>query len=244
MKYEDTRDITPSEKVAKTLKRINDEVNVILKYKVGSSPVDLNGKWEDLRIGETNLGVAAAEAYLLASGADIAFENAGGIRSSIQKGDVTFGDILAVSPYGNYLVQKSLTGTEVREVLETSLEYQRLCIEANESGEYDAWPLSSGSVLHCAGITARYSYDKPAGERIVSIMINDEPLQETKSYSVVTNNFTAWDKNYPALANAEETGSFCSCEEALIQFFSLNESEINDRVSQLHMINTDELKHD
>lgn len=86
LRYDDAEEFAKDEQVSKVLTIINNEVNVILKDQVGTSPIDLNGVWEDLRIGETNLGVAVAESYLMASGADIAFENAGGIRASVSQG--------------------------------------------------------------------------------------------------------------------------------------------------------------
>ena len=45
--------------------------------------------------------------------ADIAFENAGGIRAGLSKGDVTYKDIISISPYGNGLVTKKITGKEI-----------------------------------------------------------------------------------------------------------------------------------
>ena len=86
------------------LNEINDEQEEILNTVVGQTPEYLDGDWYNLRIGETNLGRVVADAYLLETGADVAFENAGGIRASIKAGDVTYGDIIGVSPYGNYIV--------------------------------------------------------------------------------------------------------------------------------------------
>ncbi len=235
--YDDIEEIEKDEQVSKVLTRINNEVDVILKDQVGISPIELNGIWEDLRIGETNLGVAVAESYLLASGADIAFENAGGIRASVNQGIVTFGEILGVSPYGNYLVEKQLTGAEIKETLEISLEIQRLCIDANKTGVYDAWPQTSGSVLQCAGLTAEYDLTRPVGDRITSLKIGTAEFEESKVYTVVTNNFNAWNHTYPALSNAPETGQYCACEEALIQFFKQSEETIKDLSSARHLIN-------
>ena len=112
---------------------------------IGTSPVELDGVWEHIRIGQTNLGNVITDAYLLATGADIAFENAGGIRASIAAGTVTYGDVINVSPYGNYVVTKKLTGAQIKEMLESSLTIQKNCIVANDSGEWDAWPNDSGS---------------------------------------------------------------------------------------------------
>ena len=91
-----------------------------------------------------------------AEGKDVAFENAGGIRASISEGDVTYGDIISVSPYGNYIVTKQVTGKQLKEILETALDIQMQCIAADESGDYDAWPQSSVSYLQTGGMTVVY----------------------------------------------------------------------------------------
>ena len=56
-----------------------------------------------IRRAETNLGDLCADAARDQSGADIAFVNGGSIRVSIEKGDITFGNILAVHPFGSML---------------------------------------------------------------------------------------------------------------------------------------------
>ncbi len=69
-----------------------------------------DGKLENLRINQTNLGNVITDAYLELTVAVIAFEAAGGIWASIAKGDVTYGDVIGVSPYGNYIVTKKNYG--------------------------------------------------------------------------------------------------------------------------------------
>lgn len=94
---------------------------------------------------------------------DIAFENAGGIRASIAAGTVTYGDVINVSPYGNYVVTKKLTGAQIKEMLESSLTIQKNCIVANDSGEWDAWPNDSGSYLQVGGIIVRFDPAQAGG---------------------------------------------------------------------------------
>lgn len=54
-----------------------------------------------IRNQETNLGDLCADAYRTVLGADIAFVNGGGIRADILAGDLTYGEIIAVHPFGN-----------------------------------------------------------------------------------------------------------------------------------------------
>ena len=48
--------------------------------------------------------------YLAQTGADVAIENAGGIRGGIDEGDILYQNIISISPYGNYIVVKEVTG--------------------------------------------------------------------------------------------------------------------------------------
>ena len=225
--------------VKSVLDNIKSEQSVILNEVVGKSPADLDGVWENLRIDETNLGRAVTDAYLLETGADVAFENAGGIRSSVGKGDVTYGNIIGVSPYGNYIVTKQVTGKQLREILETSIDIQTKNIAAYESGEYDAWPQNSGSYLQTGGIAVEYNPDPEYGERVLSIKVGGQALDPEKLYTVATNNFVAVSDNYPQLANAEEVCEYSACDEALIKYFSQSEVVILTSVTTPRMIKTD-----
>lgn len=224
--------------VTSLLESIKAEQNIILNKQVGTSPENLDGVWEHLRIDETNLGRAVTDAYLLATGADIAFENAGGIRASINAGDVTYGDIISVSPYGNYIVTKKVTGAQLKEILETSIEIQMQNIAANESGDWNAWPSGSGSYLQAGGITVEYNPSLSLGNRVISVKVGTQPLDENRLYTVATNNYAAESDLYPQLANADEEGEFSACDEALIKFFEQSEDKISASVNTARMIKT------
>lgn len=229
--YSGASKYAPSDSVSAVMNKILSEQSVILEETVGESPEDLDGVWEHLRIGETKLGRAVADSYLLATGADVAFENAGGIRASVSKGKVTYGDILGVSPYGNYLVTKQVTGAQLKEIFEISLEIQAQCRVANDSGIYDAWPQSSGSYLQAGGVEIHYDTDKSQGSRIYEMKVGGKALDEQKLYTVATNNYAATSSYYPQLANAEESGEFCACEEALIKYFSQTPDAISKSIN-------------
>lgn len=236
--YSAVENIEENAEVKAVLDNIKSEQSVIMNKVVGSTPQDLDGVWEDLRIDETNLGRAVTDAYLLETGADIAFENAGGIRASVKKGELTYGDIIGISPFGNYIVTKQITGSQLVEILETSIDIQKKSIAANDSGEYDAWPENSGSYLQTGGIAVEYNLGLDYGKRVISVKVGNEPLDESKLYTVATNNFVAVSEYYPQLANAEETGEYSACDEALIKFFSQNEDVILKSVTTPRMVKT------
>lgn len=236
--YEEAQNYPKDASVTAVLDTIKAENETALNRVIGTSPVELDGVWEHIRIGQTNLGNVITDAYLLATGADIAFENAGGIRASIAAGTVTYGDVINVSPYGNYVVTKKLTGAQIKEMLESSLTIQKNCIVANDSGEWDAWPNDSGSYLQVGGIIVCFDPAQPAGARVLSVQKDGQELDDTKEYTVAVNNYLAGSDSYPQLANAAEIGEYSCCEELLIQFFEQGSDAVTASAAKQNMIQT------
>ena len=81
--------------------------------------VDANGRpIRMIRRAETNMGDFCTDAYRDQSGADIAIENGGAVRAIIDKGDITYGDIISVKPFGNELCVIEVTGQQILDALE------------------------------------------------------------------------------------------------------------------------------
>ena len=195
-------------------------------YEYASSSASAPGGWELVRTEDTPIGHVVTGAYLAQTGADLAFENAGGIRGGIPAGEVTAGDVLAVSPYGNTLATYELTGAQVRDIIERSLSLSAECREmlakqmaAAQAGEDPmqySWPQKSGSVLAVGGAVMEVDWGKPEGERVRSILVDGEPLDASRVYKVATSSYlpVATDV-YPALAEAELMHEYGTCEQAL-----------------------------
>lgn len=165
------------------------------KKKVASTDVDLvvtdpvSGK-RMIRNQETNLGDLCADAYRDQMGADIAFVNGGGIRANITKGDVTYGNIVSVHPYGNMACLIEATGQEILDALE-------LGARATSTGE-------SGGFLQVSGLS--YEIDstftsnvvlndqsefvKVDGKyRVSNVKVGNEALDLTKTYKLASHNY-------------------------------------------------------
>jgi 5'-nucleotidase / UDP-sugar diphosphatase len=147
---------------------------------IGSTPVVLNGVRDYVRAGETNLGRLITNAMLYETGAEIAITNGGGIRASISQGDITKGQVLDVLPFGNYIVTKYLTGAQVKAALEHGMTF------------------GAGSFPHFAGMEVYVFKDTvQSGSTTVekgyvtSILVNGQPICDTKTYLVATNDFMA-----------------------------------------------------
>ncbi len=128
-----------------------------------------------------SLGNLIADAQLAASagaGAQIAFMNPFGIRTPLNPaadGTLTFGDIYACQPFNNTLVTQSLTGAELKAVL--------------EQGFDDNGPLQVLSPS--AGFAFRFDLSRPVGSRVTEMTLNGQPIDPAANYRVTTNSFLA-----------------------------------------------------
>ncbi len=142
-----------------------------------------------VRHAETNLGDLCADAYRIVLGADIAFVNGGGIRASIEAGDITYGDIISVHPFGNMACVIEATGQQILEALELGA---------------SAYPGESGGFLQVSGMTYQIDPTVPSpvilddhsmfagleGEnRVKNVMIGGEPLDLEKTYTLASHNY-------------------------------------------------------
>jgi 2',3'-cyclic-nucleotide 2'-phosphodiesterase (5'-nucleotidase family) len=135
---------------------------------------------------ESPVGNLVTDAMRAATSAEIAFANTGGLRADLPEGPLTKGAIYEVIPFDNTLVVATLSGAEVRRVLEESLAY--------------------GRVTQVSGIRYEYEADAPDMERVVAVTLADgTPLDVLRDYRIVCNNFMAGGgDNYTTLSNARE----------------------------------------
>ena len=71
-----------------------------------------------VRARETQIGNLISDAYRYYMGSDISFVNGGGIRADLKAGDVTYYNIMDVHPFGNVIVTKKVTGSQILDYLE------------------------------------------------------------------------------------------------------------------------------
>ncbi len=140
-----------------------------------------------VRRGETNLGDLCADAYRHVMGADVAILNGGAIRVCIEKGDITYSDIIKVHPFGNSVSVVEVTGQQILDALEWGVK---------------SAPGESGGFLQVSGISfdVNTGIDSPciwdensmyqgihAGARRVSnVKVGEEPLDPNKTYTLAS----------------------------------------------------------
>jgi len=205
-------------------------INEMLSDKFAITEVFLDGNRDPgVRTKETNLGDFAADAILWAAnnavggGVDLAITNGGGIRASIEIGDVTMKDMKTVFPFGNTVAIVKVTGAQLLELLEAST-----CSTPVAIG---AFPQVSGieftidtSVPYVNGEQYPDStYYAPAnpGARIKNVMVNGKALVLDKTYTMATNDFlAAGGDTYYILKNLSSYNTGVALEDALINYTS------------------------
>jgi len=88
-----------------------------LNIKIANSNGKLEGDRSVVRFEQTNLGRLIAASHMQRAKADFAVMNSGGVRDSIEAGDITYKDVLTVQPFGNIVTYTDMTGTEILDYL-------------------------------------------------------------------------------------------------------------------------------
>jgi 2',3'-cyclic-nucleotide 2'-phosphodiesterase (5'-nucleotidase family) len=236
IKVEDAGDdeISADEEIENLIESLVEKQAPILDEVVGYSPVYLGGTpgnlWPEIRTEELNLGRVITDAYCYNTGADIAIENAGAIRSEIAEGNITKGDVINTLPFGNYLVTKELTGSDITSLLESSLTIGAENQDAYQSG--GDFPKNSGSYLQWSGVEVEYNPVAVDGQKVISVKINGEELQADQTYTIACNNYIAESDDYKELQVADVVTEYDACEEALIDYLNnAGEQRFTDAVN-------------
>ncbi|MBQ8851511.1 MAG: 5'-nucleotidase C-terminal domain-containing protein, partial [Oscillibacter sp.] len=161
---------------------------VVARSEVELTINDENGQ-RAIRNAETNLGDLVADAYRVMLEADVAFVNGGGIRDNIAVGDITYGDIVKVHPFGNEMCLAEVTGQQILDALEMGA---------------SALPEENGSFQHVSGMTYTVNTAIPSSVvtddqgmfvkvdgayRVTDVTIGGEPLDVNKTYTLASHNY-------------------------------------------------------
>lgn len=117
------------------------------------------------------LGTLICEYLAKAADAQIGLTNGGGIRTSINAGDVTLGELYEVLPFDNFLVKMDLKGSDIKALLEHGI------------GNKDI------GMVQFSGIEVAYDASKEVGQKVSSMKVNGVEVEMDKVYSLATNDF-------------------------------------------------------
>ncbi len=167
---EDAETVARVAELAKPLEEIRNTV-------VAEAADALEGDRAVCRVQECTMGNMIADAMLARvadQGIDVALQNSGGIRASIDAGDVTKGEVLTVLPFQNTLSTFQVTGA--------------VLVKALENGVSEIEEVA-GRFPQVAGMTFTVDPAAEAGARVSDVMIGGAPVDMEKVYGVVSNNF-------------------------------------------------------
>jgi len=150
--------------------RIEDEMERTLAF--CPSTLKRNSK------GESAIGDWICDSIRGSFDASVVLMNSGGIRADLERGDVTVGDIYAMMPFDNTIVLVELTGSQLKEALESGVATD-----------------GSGGLLHgivqVSGLNFTWDPKAPNGQKVKNVYVDGRPLGSDAGYLVATNSFMA-----------------------------------------------------
>ncbi|HAC8243511.1 bifunctional UDP-sugar hydrolase/5'-nucleotidase [Salmonella enterica subsp. enterica] len=152
-----------------------------LEVKIGSVNGLLEGDRSKVRFVQTNMGRVILAAQIARTGADFGVMSGGGIRDSIEAGDITYKSVLKVQPFGNIVVYADMSGKEVVDYLTAVAQMKP------DSGAYPQF--------------ANVSFVAKEG-KLTDLKIKGEPVDPAKTYRMATLSFNATGGDgYPCIDN-------------------------------------------
>ncbi|MEX9251925.1 bifunctional UDP-sugar hydrolase/5'-nucleotidase UshA [Pseudenterobacter timonensis] len=152
-----------------------------LSVKIGTLNGRLEGDRNKVRFVQTNMGHLILAAQMARTSADFAVMSGGGIRDSIDAGDITYKDVLKVQPFGNIVVYVDMSGKEVIDYLTAVAQMKP------DSGAYPQF--------------ANVSFVAKEG-KLSDLKIKGEPVDPAKTYRMATLSFNATGGDgYPRIDN-------------------------------------------
>lgn len=133
------------------------------------------------RVGETTAGDIVADAFRMVTGSDISVLNSGSIRNEVKAGDLTYGDLLSMLPYDNYVIVAEVKGSTIIAMLEKLMSFL---------------PKPDGQFPQVSGM--RFTVDERE-HRVGDVQILNsntqhyEPINPARTYTVATTKYCVTD---------------------------------------------------
>ena len=176
-----TPEIAENQQMLSLLTPFQNKGKAQLDVKIGSVNARLEGDRSKVRFVQTNLGLLLLAAQMARTSADFGVMSGGGIRDSIEGGDITYKSVLKVQPFGNIVVYADMSGKEVIDYLTAVAQMKP------DSGAYPQF--------------ANVSFVAKDG-KLNDLKIKGEPVDPAKTYRMATLSFNATGGDgYPRIDN-------------------------------------------
>ncbi|WP_306131866.1 bifunctional metallophosphatase/5'-nucleotidase [Roseivivax marinus] len=169
--------VTENEETVARIAEAAEPLDEIRNEVVAETASEIDGSRETCRAEVCEMGVLVADAMLdrvQDQGIDVAITNGGGLRASIDSGEVTMGEVLTVLPFQNTLSTFRVSGSVIVEALENGVS------QIEEGG---------GRFPQVAGMSFAVNPSAEPGSRVSDVMIGGEPIEPDTLYGVVSNNY-------------------------------------------------------
>lgn len=195
----DVEKIGEDKKILDITSEISSQTAAKMDVVIGKSLVDINFESNsfDKPIGNFVSDITREKAM-----ADIAVQNAGGVRNIISKGDIKLKDVYQVMPFENTIVKVKMKGSLIYELIKNNLK-------------------PSGSSLYISGIKVKYRIRNNKVEDVV-IEKDGKEIDKDKEYILATNNYLtsggSGGKVFTGIDNKDIEDTMISVRDALIEW--------------------------
>ncbi|OSN06168.1 bifunctional UDP-sugar hydrolase/5'-nucleotidase UshA [Lonsdalea iberica] len=165
-----TQEIKQSPEMLQLLTPFQEKGHAQLEVKVGSTLGRLEGDRSKVRFEQTDLAHVVLSGIVDRTNADFAVMSGGGIRDSIEAGDITYKSILQVQPFGNTVVYVEMKGSDVEQYLATVANFK----------------VDAGAYAQFLNVSLEAD-----GTSVKNVKIKGEPLQAEKVYRIAMLSFNA-----------------------------------------------------
>ncbi len=169
--------VTPDADIAARVLELAGPIEELKQRVVGETAELIDGDRSVCRAMECPMGNLVATAMLERvkdQGIDVAIQNGGGLRASIDAGEVTMGEVLTVLPFQNTLATFQLSGAGILAALENGVSQI-----ADGAGRFP----------QVAGMTYAFNASAEPGSRVSDVMVAGAAIDVDAVYGVVSNNY-------------------------------------------------------
>ncbi len=189
--------VTPDADIAARVAELAGPIEEAMAEVIGEATDVIEGSREVCRAMECAMGNLVADAMLervADQGIQVAIQNGGGLRATIDGGEITMGEVFTVLPFQNTLATFELTGAGIVEALENG-------VSAVEEG--------AGRFPQVSGMSYTFDLSQEPGSRISEVMVGGEPIDPEAVYGVVSNNYMrGGGDGYSSFTTAENAYDF------------------------------------
>jgi len=165
-----TNEIGEDENIKKIGEEISSQTAKLMDIEIGNAIEDINFESQTL---DNPIGNLLTDVTRIKVNADIAFQNAGGVRNVINKGKIKLRDVYQVMPFENTIVKLKMKGKDIYELIKDNLKPNR-------------------TSMYISGIVVKYKVENDVeNDKVSNIIIEKDgkPIDIEKEYTIATNNY-------------------------------------------------------